>query len=89
MKSFLVADNSTANAPSLWVSRNRVTRIGRLPNRSLRSQTVTGKGGGAGSRGAGVSGAQPTAEIFIDPETGRRMRVWFDARTGQRDYRPE
>ena len=47
------------------------------------------RGGGAGSRGAGVSGAQPTAEIFIDPETGRRMRVWFDARTGQRDYRPE
>jgi hypothetical protein len=46
-------------------------------------------GGGAGGRGPGVSGAQPTAEIFIDPETGRRMRVWFDARTGQRDYRPE
>ena len=47
------------------------------------------RGGGAGGRGPGVSGAQPTAEIFIDPETGRRMRVWFDARTGQRDYRPE
>jgi hypothetical protein len=43
---------------------------------------------GAGRR-PGVSGAQPTAEIFIDPETGRRMRVWFDARTGERDYRPE
>ncbi len=47
------------------------------------------RGGGAGGRGPGVSGAQPTAEIFIDPETGRRMRVWFDPRTGQRDYRPE
>lgn len=47
------------------------------------------RGGGAGGRGAEVSGAQPTAEIFIDPETGLRMRVWFDARTGQRDYRPE
>jgi hypothetical protein len=47
------------------------------------------RGGGAGGRGPGVSGAQPTAEIFIDPETGRRMRVWFDARTGERDYRPE
>jgi hypothetical protein len=46
-------------------------------------------GGGAGGRGPGVSGARPTAEIFIDPETGRRMRVWFDARTGERDYRPE
>ena len=47
------------------------------------------RGGGAGGRGPGVSGAQPTAEIFIDPETGRRMRVWIDAGTGQRDYRPE
>ena len=47
------------------------------------------RGGGSGGRGPAVSGAQPTAEIFIDPETGRRMRVWFDPRTGQRDYRPE
>jgi hypothetical protein len=47
------------------------------------------RGGGAGRPGPGVSEAQPTAEIFIDPETGRRMRVWFDARTGERDYRPE
>ena len=47
------------------------------------------RGGGAGVRGPGVTGAQPTAEIFIDPESGRRMRVWFDPQTGQRDYRPE
>ncbi|MGD0448676.1 MAG: hypothetical protein ABSB36_08705 [Candidatus Dormibacteria bacterium] len=47
------------------------------------------RSGGAGGRGPGVSGAQPTAEIFIDPETGRRMRVWFDPQTGRRDYRPE
>ncbi|MGA3183219.1 MAG: hypothetical protein ABSE52_01280 [Candidatus Dormibacteria bacterium] len=47
------------------------------------------RGGGARGRGPGVMGAQPTAEIFIDPETGRRMRVWFDPQTGRRDYRPE
>jgi hypothetical protein len=35
------------------------------------------------------SSAQPTTEVFIDPESGRRMRVWYDAKTGQRDYRPE
>ena len=34
------------------------------------------------------SSAQPTDEVFIDPETGRRMRVWYDASTGQREYRP-
>jgi hypothetical protein len=47
------------------------------------------RGGGGGGRGPAVGGARPTAEIFIDPETGRRMRVWFDDQTGQRDYRPE
>jgi hypothetical protein len=39
----------------------------------------------AGDAGA----AQPTSEAFIDPDTGRRMRVWYDPSTGQRDYRPE
>jgi hypothetical protein len=35
------------------------------------------------------SSAQLTDEAFIDPETGRRMRVWYDPKTGQREYRPE
>jgi len=38
---------------------------------------------------SGPTGAAPTDEVFIDPETGRRMRVWFDPATWQRDYRPE
>ena len=44
-----------------------------------------------GSRKAAVSGsaAQPTEEVFVDPETGRRMRVWYDGDTGRREYRPE
>jgi hypothetical protein len=33
--------------------------------------------------------AQPTDEVFIDPDTGRKMRVWYDERSGKRDYRPE
>ena len=32
---------------------------------------------------------QPTDEVFIDPETGRKMRVWYDQRSGKREYRPE
>ncbi|HVB13580.1 MAG TPA: hypothetical protein VNH38_02340 [Candidatus Dormibacteraeota bacterium] len=35
------------------------------------------------------SAAQPTDEVFIDPDTGRRMRVWYDQKTGQREYRAE
>jgi ABC-2 type transport system ATP-binding protein len=44
-----------------------------------------------GSRKAAVGGsaAQPTEEVFVDPETGRRMRVWYDGDTGRREYRPE
>jgi hypothetical protein len=40
-------------------------------------------------RGRPSSDAHPTNEVFIDPETGRRMRVWYDPRTGVREYREE
>jgi hypothetical protein len=33
--------------------------------------------------------AQPTEEVFVDPESGRRLRVWYDQRSGRREYRPE
>jgi hypothetical protein len=38
---------------------------------------------------ASGSAAQPTDEVFIDPETGRTMRVWYDQGSGKREYRPE
>lgn len=38
---------------------------------------------------AEASAAQPTDEMFVDPESGRRMRVWYDPSTGQREYRAE
>jgi hypothetical protein len=45
------------------------------------------RGGRKSASNGGAS--QPTDEVFIDPETGRRMRVWYDPGTGKRDYRPE
>jgi hypothetical protein len=42
-----------------------------------------------GRKAARDDSARPTTEVFIDPETGRRMRVWYDSGTGRRDYRPE
>jgi hypothetical protein len=33
--------------------------------------------------------AHPTDEVFIYPETGRKMRVWYDQSSGKREYRPE
>ena len=31
----------------------------------------------------------PTTEIFVDPETKLKKRVWYDPATGQREYRDE
>ena len=33
--------------------------------------------------------SQPTDEVFIDPDSGRRMRVWYDPRYRETGYRPE
>lgn len=30
-----------------------------------------------------------TDEVFVDPTTGRRMRVWIEPRDGTRHYVPE
>jgi hypothetical protein len=40
-------------------------------------------------KGADGSASQPTSEVFTDPETGRRTRVWYDSSTGRREYRAE
>jgi hypothetical protein len=42
-----------------------------------------------GRKSGDGGGAQPTGEVFVDPASGQRMRVWYDSSTGQRDYRPE
>jgi uncharacterized membrane protein YqiK len=44
---------------------------------------------GGRKNAAHESAAKPTSEVFLDPETGRRMRVWYDSQSGQREYRPE
>jgi hypothetical protein len=36
---------------------------------------------------AGGDGFEATEETFRDPTTGRMMRVYFDSRTGRRQYR--
>ncbi len=40
-------------------------------------------------KGDGDGASQATGEVFIDPESGRTMRVWYDPATGKREYRPE
>lgn len=42
-----------------------------------------------GNRTTTNDAAKPTDEVFLDPESGRRTRVWYDPATGEREYRPE
>jgi len=50
------------------------------------------RGGAAPGPGGGETGGavdarfQPTAEVFVDPTTGRRMRVLVDPGSGERRY---
>jgi hypothetical protein len=44
---------------------------------------------GSRNKDDGSRSSQPTDEVFTDPETGRRTRVWYDPLTGEREYRPD
>jgi len=42
-----------------------------------------------GGRKSVDSTAEPTSEVFIDPASGQRTRVWYNPKTGRREYRPD
>jgi hypothetical protein len=42
-----------------------------------------------GRKTAASASAEPTAEVFTDPTTGKRTRVWYNPATGEREYRAE
>lgn len=44
---------------------------------------------GASKRADDGGPYKPTDEVFVDPATGRRMRVWYSEKTGEREYRPD
>ena len=54
-----------------------------------RSADVPGPGGGEPIEAHLEPRFRPTDEIFEDPTSHRRMRVWQDPRTGERRYRAE
>ena len=66
-----------------------------LERQRYRSATAARSGGSPGP-GGGEDAERPleprfsaTEEVFVDPTSGRRMRVWLDGRTGERRYRAE
>lgn len=40
-----------------------------------------------GPRDAGTGDWQPTGERFVDPTSGKMVEVYFNPKTGERDYR--
>ena len=62
----------------------------RLRYRSEAAERAGAPPGPGGGEAGGPGGAfQRTDEVFIDPTTGRRMRVLLDAATGERRYLAE
>jgi hypothetical protein len=51
-----------------------------------KAREAPGPGGGELRDGALEPRFRPTAEVFVDPTTGHRMRVLVDPRTGERRY---
>lgn len=54
-----------------------------------RSAHPTGPGGGEPLDEPLDPRFAPTSEVFVDPTSGHRMRVFLDASTGERRYRAE
>ena len=54
-----------------------------------RAGLPVGPGGGEPQDEALETRFQRTDEVFVDPTSGRHMRVWLDALSGERRYRAE
>ena len=54
-----------------------------------RTGLAVGPGGGEPTSEPLETRFRRTAEVFVDPTSERRMRVWRDSETGERRYRAE
>jgi hypothetical protein len=83
----------TAVWPGLWLvgSGGVLVIVAVLERTRYRSEVAERAHEPAGPGGGETPGVveprfRPTDEVFVDPSTGRRMRVLLDARTGERRY---
>jgi hypothetical protein len=58
-------------------------------NAAERAGLAPGPGGGEEPDRPLEARFRPTDERFVDPTSGRRMRVWVDPASGERRYRTE
>jgi hypothetical protein len=91
----LIAAGGSALGSGVWlliVGGTGIVAIAleRSRYRSEQAERISAPAGpGGGEDGAMESRFQRTEEAFIDPSSGRLMRVWLDPRTGERRYRAE
>ena len=91
----LIAAGGPAVASGIWlliVGGTGIVAIAleRSRYRSEQAERISAPAGpGGGEDGAMEQRFQRTEEAFIDPSSGRLMRVWLDPRTGERRYRAE
>ena len=81
-----------AIVPAFWLISSGVVlvivaAIERMRYRSEAAEaTRDTPGPGGGEEGRPEPRFQPTDEVFVDPTTQKRMRVFLDGRTGERRY---
>ena len=93
-----VADGgAAAAAPGVWlVVVGLVLIVVAIIERFRYRSEVAERAGRPGGPGGGEPTGQPlesrfqrTDEVFVDPTSERRMRVWLDRQSGERRYRAE
>jgi hypothetical protein len=89
----LTAGGIVGAPPGLWlVATGGVLMVVAVLERTrYRSEAAERANEPAGPGGGETPGVveprfRPTDEVFVDPTTGRRMRVLLDPRTGERRY---
>jgi hypothetical protein len=71
-----------AIVPAFWMISSGVVLLIVAAVEVMRYRT----GPGGGEIGRPDNRFKPTDEVFVDPTTERRMRVYTDGRTGERRY---
>ena len=66
-----------------------IERVRYRSDAAEREAAPIGPGGGEPTDAMLEPRFRATDEVFIDPTTGHRMRVWLDSRSGERRYRAE
>lgn len=66
-----------------------IERVRYRSDAAEREAAPIGPGGGEPMAAMLEPRFRPTDEVFIDPTSNRRMRVWLDPRSGERRYRAE